>query len=145
MATYERNPALEELAVLEGEWEMRSREFPDAQGTAGFEWLEGGAFLVEHQGVPGSGATWIFGSDDPSKGQTVLYYDTRSATRVYHSTLHDGTWTVWRDAPGFSQRFTGHIDEGGNVIEGAWESAGDGVSWKHDFDLTYRRVRGRPA
>lgn len=144
MAT-QRNSALEELAVLVGEWEFRSPQFPDGRGTVTFEWLEEGAFLVEHQGMPGQGATWIFGSDGPSESQTVLYYDSRSVTRVYHSTLRDGTWRVWRDAPGFWQRFTGHLAEGGDVIEGAWESATDGVSWEHDFDLTFRRVGARPA
>ena len=145
MSTHDRNPGLAELAVLTGEWEMHTPQYPDSVGRAVFDWLEGGAFLREQQGVPGSSATWIFGSDDPSGDQTVLYYDSRGATRVYASSLRDGTWRVWRDAPGFFQRFTGRVVEDGNRIDGAWESAKDGVTWEHDFDLTYTRVGGRTA
>ncbi|MBO0703319.1 MAG: hypothetical protein J2P38_10330 [Candidatus Dormibacteraeota bacterium] len=143
--TYTRNPALEELTVLAGEWELESPQYPDAKGRADFEWLEDGAFLVEHQGHTGQVATWIYGSDGPAEGQTVLYYDSRGITRVYRSTLRDRTWRVWRDAPDFSQRFTGRVAEDGNTIEGAWESATDGVHWEHDFDLTFTRVHERPA
>lgn len=145
MATYERNPGLEELAVLVGEWEIHSPQFPDGVGTASFEWLEGGAFLSEQQGAPDSRATWIFGSNDPAESQTVLYYDSRGITRVYRSTLREGTWRVWREDPHFSQRFTARIGEDGDRIDGAWESAAGGADWEHDFDMTYRRVRGRPA
>lgn len=144
MGAYTRNPGLEELAILVGEWEFRSPQFPAGSGHAVFEWLEDGAFLREHQGVGGSApdATWIFGSDGPAESQTVLYYDSRGITRVYHSTLREGTWKIWRDAPDFSQRFTGRVAEGGKTIEGAWESSTDGVTWKHDFDLAYTRVPG---
>ena len=50
---------------------------------------------------------------------------------------------MWRDAPGFSQRFTGRVSDDGGTINGAWESSTDGVSWTHDFDLMYTRVGGR--
>jgi hypothetical protein len=109
-----------------------------------FEWLDGGAFLVQRSSAPDPApdATLIFGIDDPADSQTVLYYDRRGVSRVYRGSLSEGTWRLWRDAPGFSQRFTGQVAEDGGGISGAWESSSDGVTWEHDFDLTYTRVRG---
>jgi len=53
----------------------------------------------------------------------------------------DGVWKLWRDAPGFSQRFTGTFSDDGRTIKGRWEKSGDGAQWDHDFDLTYTKVR----
>jgi hypothetical protein len=56
--------------------------------------------------------------------------------------LRDGVWKLWRDAPGFSQRFTGTFNADGNTITGSIESSRDGAHWEHDFDLTYSRAAG---
>ena len=55
--------------------------------------------------------------------------------------VRDGVWTIWRDAPGFNQRYIGKIMDGGNTIAGQWEISEDGKSWEVDFDLTYRKVQ----
>jgi hypothetical protein len=68
------------------------------------------------------------------------YYDSRGVARVYQMSLTDGVWKVWRDAPGFSQRFSGTMSPEGTTIEGAWEKSRDGVQWEHDFRLTYTKV-----
>jgi hypothetical protein len=47
---------------------------------------------------------------------------------------------MWRDAPGFSQRFTGTISQDGSSIRAAWQKSPDGSSWEHDFDLIYARL-----
>ena len=52
-------------------------------------------------------------------------------------TLEDGVWKVWRDAPGFNQRYIGKISGDGGTIAGQWEFSEDGKSWDVDFDLTY--------
>ena len=59
-------------------------------------------------------------------------------------TLDDGLWKLWRDEADFSpldfdQRFTGTISTDGQGIDGAWEICRDGESWRHDFDLRYRK------
>lgn len=145
MAEYRLNGALEELKVLVGEWEFGSPQFPGGRGRAAFEWLDGGAFLVQRSQAPDPApdSTWIFGSNDPAEDHTVLYYDQRGVSRVYRASLRDATWRVWRDAPGFSQRFSGRVSDDGGTINGAWESSTDGVSWTHDFDLTYTKVGGQ--
>jgi hypothetical protein len=54
--------------------------------------------------------------------------------------LSDRTWKIWRDFPGFSQRFIGTFNEDGTLITARWEKSTDGSTWEHDFDLTYTRV-----
>jgi len=53
----------------------------------------------------------------------------------------DGVWKLWRDHPGFSQRFTGTFDESGDVITGTFELSRDGTTWERDFDTTYTLLR----
>ena len=52
----------------------------------------------------------------------------------------DNIWKWWRNAPGFSQRYTGTIVDGGNTIIGKGELSKDGSTWEKDLDLTYKRV-----
>jgi hypothetical protein len=68
------------------------------------------------------------------------YYDSRGVARVYQMSLDDGIWKLWREAPGFWQRFTGEISRDGSAIKGAWEGSADGREWKHDFGLDYVKV-----
>ena len=71
----------------------------------------------------------------------MLYFDSRGVSRVYQMSLSDGVWKMWREAPGFSQRFMGTWSSDGRTIRGRWEESGDGSHWEHDFDLTYTKVR----
>jgi hypothetical protein len=73
------------------------------------------------------------------------HFDSRGVARLYAMTLAANVWTLLRDSPDFSpldfsQRFTGALSRDGSVINGRWESSGDGSTWTHDFDLTYRKV-----
>ena len=142
MAQSKPIPALEQLNALVGEWEFGSPQFPGGRGRTVFEWLEGRAYLVQRSYAPEPAptSTWIIGSDESAEGYTALYYDSRGVTRVYQMSLGDGVWKVWRDAPGFWQRFMGTFSDDGRTIKGRWESSGDGSKWEHDFDLTYTKV-----
>jgi hypothetical protein len=140
------NTALQPLSVLVGEWELVGTH-PNLTGTqhghARFDWMEGGAFLmmrwqVSEPGIPS--ATAIFGSDDTKGTFYMLYFDERGVSRLYETTLDDHTWKLWRYAPGFSQRFTGRIEDNGNRIVGVWELSEDDATWKRDLELTYTRV-----
>jgi hypothetical protein len=93
---------------------------------------------ADHAGVPN--ATMIIGRDDSAETYFVLYFDSRDVSRVYQMSLVDGVWKMWREAPGFWQRFTGRFSDDGNTIMASWEKSGDGSNWKHDFDLTYSKV-----
>lgn len=142
------NPVLKPLSVLIGEWDTVGAHplIPDTtlHGRTSFEWLEGGAFLIMHSeidepGIPTGIA--IFGSDDASEAYFMLYFDERGVSRKYSATLDNNVFKWWRDAPGFSQRFTGTIVDGGNTMIGKGELSKDGSSWEKDLELTYTRVK----
>jgi hypothetical protein len=143
----EPNPALKGLDVLVGEWDV-DMSFPaDPSGTvrghATFEWLEEGAYLIMRMGDRAGTSPWslsTIGRDDASGTYTMLYFDWRGVSRIYHMSLEGREWKQWRDAPGFSQRFAGTLSEDGNTITARWEKSFDGATWEHDFDLTYTRV-----
>jgi hypothetical protein len=112
-------------------------------GRVVFEWLPGEQFLVQrwevpHPDVPDGIA--IIGFDSERRVFLQHYFDSRGVARVYEMSLGDGVWRLWRNAPGFSQRFSGTFSEDGNTIEGRWEASTDGSTWEHDFDLMYTRV-----
>jgi hypothetical protein len=108
-----------------------------------FTWLEGRFFLIqrftaEHPAAP-SGIAIIGAGPEPGTF-TQHYYDSRGVARIYQMTLDGGVWKLWREAPGFWQRYTGVISGDGTAITGAWESSADGRRWSHDFGLTYTRT-----
>ena len=70
----------------------------------------------------------------------MLYGDARLVYRVYRMTLADGVWTVWRETPGFQQRYVGRFSDDLATITGGWQSSTDGTTWAPDFDLDYRRA-----
>ena len=145
------NPALDQLALLIGEWdiEITSMSFhPDpaavVRGRSSFDWLEGGAFLIQHSEMPHSDfprSIAVMGPDDAAATYRMLYYDSRGVSRIYRMTFGGGIWTIWRDFPEFSQRFHGTFSEDGRLITAYWEKTSDGSNWERDFDLTYTKVR----
>ena len=150
----ERPASLDRLEALTGQWEMEasfgagyfgpgSPAMTSRSGRTTFEWLEGRFFLlqrftVEHPAAPGGIAVIGAGGEPGTFSQH--YYDSRGVARVYGMSLDGGTCKLWREAPGFWQRFTGVISGDGATITGGWEMSADGQDWKHDFGLTYIRV-----
>jgi hypothetical protein len=154
MTSGTRHPTLDHLAVLVGEWEIEAthRLMPGTviRGRATFEWLEGGVFLIwrahyDHPDIPDSIA--ILSCDDagdlrnPNGGCAVHYFDERGVTRLYTLDAVPGVWRFWRDAPGFSQRFTGTFSADGNAIAGVSELCQDGTTWVEDLPIRYQRIR----
>ncbi|HEY1323318.1 MAG TPA: hypothetical protein VGF32_23875 [Streptosporangiaceae bacterium] len=138
------NPALQQLEAFIGEWRVEVPQFPGQYGRATFEWLEGGAYLRFHADAPepAPSATLIISRDETSDSYTVFHYDSRGVSRVYRMSYGERVWRIWRDAPGFWQRFAGTFSEDGSSITAAWEKSPDGSSWEHDFDLIYTRIAG---
>jgi hypothetical protein len=135
------NPALKNLGRLVGKWDLELA-FPSdpsnkVQAQVTFDWLEGEAFVIEHL----ASSVWIIGPDDSTETYFTLYHDERGVSRVYQMSLNGSTWNLWRNAPGFSQRFEGKFSDDDNTITAHWEKSFDGSTWEHDFDLTYKRVR----
>jgi len=143
-------PQLDLLDVFVGEWRLTSSFSPDPatapRAHTTFDWLSGRRFLVQrwevdHPDAPDGIA--IIGFDAEKEMLLQHYFDSRGVARVYEMTFSEGVWTLERHAapPDFSQRFTGTFGDDDNTIVGRWESASEGSSWEHDFDLTYVRVR----
>ncbi len=71
----------------------------------------------------------------------MMYFDERKVTRKYEVSLQDNVLKWWRNAPGFSQRYTWTITDNGNKIIGKGELSKDGKAWEKDLDLTYTRIK----
>jgi hypothetical protein len=138
---------LERLGPLVGGWSIEA-VFPqlppsDVRGRVAFEWGPGEAFLIQRWEVPipeAPDGVAIVAVDEDSGRLIQHYFDSRGVVRQYEMDLEDGVWSLERLAPGFSQRFSGQFNAAGDTIEGAWELCEDGSSWKHDFDLIYRKL-----
>jgi hypothetical protein len=152
-----RNPMLEHLDALVGEWETEAthQSMPDTvvRGHATFQWLEGGHFMIgrernEHPDFPDSIS--ILGcqvpEDSDGSGETggacsMHTFDSRGYIRVSHLGAEAGVWRFWGDWPGFSVRFTGTFSADGNSIAGLVELNQDGATWEKDLWVTYTRVK----
>ena len=141
------NPALAPLGVLVGTWNTVGTHplIPGTtfHGRTSFEWLEGGAFLlmrseIDEPEIPSGIA--ILGTDDESGACSMLYFDERGVSRRYETTLQDGKWRWWRDAPGLSQRFVGAVAADGQTIVARGEMSRGGGHWEPDLALTYTRA-----
>jgi hypothetical protein len=142
------NPALAPLARLVGDWTTTGTHgmIPDTvlHGRATFEWIEGGAFLkmqtaIDEPRIPTGLA--IIGSDDVLGELTMLYFDERKISRRQQVSMEGDVFRWWRDAPGFSQRYSCTITDDGRTMIGKGELSKDGKTWEKDLDLTYTRVR----
>jgi hypothetical protein len=148
---------LELLGRLVGSWvtEATHPMLPGlvVQGTVEAEWLEGKRFLIhraraEHEDFPDSisvignierdrvGAAQHSGSE---AGLCMQYFDSRGVFRAYDVSIDEAAWRIWRDSPGFSQRYTGTFAPDGDTIVGLWELRQDDADWKKDLQITYRR------
>jgi len=54
-------------------------------------------------------------------------------------TVRSDLWQWWRDTPGFSQRFTAKLVDGGRRMVGQGE-LNRGDRWEPDLQLTYTRI-----
>jgi hypothetical protein len=149
------NPLLSRLNRLVGTWDTVASVNGKvmARGRAMFQWTHDGAFLLERDetvvaddadpiwiaNAPRA-ATQIIGLDDAAERFSVLYADSRRVYRVYQMTLEDDTWTIWRDSPGFNQRFVGTFDPAGTTVTGRYEFSADGSTWTTDFYLDYTKI-----
>jgi hypothetical protein len=125
------------LDVLVGEW-VTEATFPDGvsgTGRTSFEWVLGGAFLLQRATADVDGppeGLMLIGPDEEG-ALTQHYFDSRGVVRRYAMTLEGDAWTLERDGV---QRYLGRLE--GDSIRGAWEWFRDGA-WQHDFEFVYRR------
>ncbi|MEV4757688.1 hypothetical protein AB0J86_21600 [Micromonospora sp. NPDC049559] len=149
----DRNPALARLDVLVGRWTVQPRVEGVGPAWTGFAWRHGGRYLeqvVDVDSIPaGTPRAWrenapfptyaVIGFDDATDEFTMLYADGRGVHRVYRMTFAGREWRIWREAPGFNQRFVGTVTADEASIDARWERSEDGVTWDLDFGLSYVR------
>jgi hypothetical protein len=149
------HPAMARLDPLIGRWTVQPKVEGIGPAWTEFAWQDAGAFLHQFSDAdpvpPTAPQAWrdnapfpvhsVIGLDDTTDEFTVLYADARRVHRVYRMTFADGVWTMWREAPGFNQRFIGTFSADGDTVDARWEMSRDGVTWKVDFELTYVRER----
>jgi hypothetical protein len=141
-----RNPAIEALDVLIGEWTLTLTdswflESRDVQqkGRAVGRWLSD-AFIElesEMEGAP----MWhfVFGRSDANDQIVALYHDPRPTSRLFRMATAGREWTLLREDPDFHQRFVATVSP--DRIGGRWDASEDqGKSWRKDFDLIFERV-----
>ncbi|MET7399770.1 hypothetical protein ABZS66_40450 [Dactylosporangium sp. NPDC005572] len=140
-----RNPAMEALDVLVGQWRVTltdawflgSREVR-RHGRAVGRWL-GEAFVEFDAGLNGEPAWhFVFGRSDSDEQLLALYHDPRPMSRLYRTTFTGGEWVMLREDPDFHQRFVATVTA--DRIEGRWDASQDGGdTWRKDFDLIFER------
>lgn len=149
-----RPASLDRFDALIGEWEMEasfeagyfapdSPAITNRGGRTTFEWLPGRFFLTQrfvsdHPAAPSGIA--IIGPTDEPEILSQHYYDSRGVARVYKTSLDQKIWRVWRESPGFWQRYTGVVSDDSGRIDGAWEGSSNGRDWTRDFGLAYIRL-----
>src|SRR3954462_7859096 len=118
----ERDPRLEPFDALIGTWETEATH-PQFEGVVSgsmtFEWLQGGHVLIQrahndHESFPD--AISVIGAPEIGDGLVLEYFDSRGVRRTYGISLDDGVLRMWRDQPGFDQRFSARL--GGQTFQG---------------------------
>jgi hypothetical protein len=138
-----QSPLMRRLTPLVGNWEVTlgwSKKTHEQVGgpldvrlEANFSWLEQGGVLHYEIGQ----SHWFIGGDEDVHEYPVFYTDTRPISRVYSMSFTRGVWRIWRDSPGFRQRFEGRLLDKGQRIEAHWDKAEGGRAWERDFDLSF--------
>jgi hypothetical protein len=140
----DRDPVLAPLDALIGTWATEATHPMVDEvvlGSATFEWLEGGHFVVlrshnDHALFPD--AISVIGRPESGEGLVMEYFDSRGVRRTYGVSLNDGVLRWWRDSPGFDQRSCAKLgSDTFEVVHQVAETPGD---WRDDLRATYRRA-----
>ena len=141
----ENEPDLRPFEALIGTW-VTEATHPHldgvAPGSATFEWLDGGRFLIQRTSyevaaIPN--AISVIGPPEVGDGLVMEYFDSRGVRRTYRTSIEDGVWRWWRHVPDFAQRFTAVL--AADAFQGHGELARTPGDWNDDLDVSYRRLQ----
>jgi hypothetical protein len=143
MAMTDRDPLLAPFDALIGTWstEAKHRLMDEVvSGSATFEWLEGGHFVVlrshhDHDLLPD--ALSVIGRPESGEGLVLEYFDSRGVRRTYGVSFEDGVMRWSRDQPGFEQRSYAKL--GADEFEFVAQLAETPGEWQDDLRTIYRR------
>lgn len=139
----DRDPTLEPFNALIGSWATEATHpLVDevVPGDVSYEWLEGNQFLIQrshNDHVLFPDAIAVIGIPETGGPPVMEYFDSRGVRRTYGVSLDDGVLRIWREHPGFDQRFSATL--GPEVFEGQWQLAESPGGWRDDLKVTYRR------
>jgi hypothetical protein len=135
-------PDLAGLERLIGRWQITG----GADGTATYEWLEGGYFVIQHveleqhgeriKGIEVIGRERAFDAD-PGEEITSRFYDNQGNTLDYTYEVDGDILTIWGGERGSPAYFKGEFSANGDTIDGAWVYPGGGR-----YDSTMTRIPG---
>jgi hypothetical protein len=139
----ERDPALAPFDALIGTWATEATHpLVDAvvPGQMSLEWLEGGHYLIQrshndHELFPD--AICVIGAPEDGDGLVMEYFDSRGVRRTYGIALEAGVLRIWRDHPGFDQRFSATL--GDERFDGLWQLAETPGDWRDDLAVIFIR------
>ena len=125
------NPDLQALNRLVGTWQLSG----ETDGTATYEWMEGGFFLLQHfdftlhghrvTGMEVIGHAQPFGQT-PSSDIQSRSYDSVGNTLDYIYELEGDTLTIWGGQKGSESYFRGQFNADGTLNTGGWSWPGGG-------------------
>jgi hypothetical protein len=133
------NAALKSLDVMVGTWHLDGREAGtngDITGRLGFEWMDGGFYLVQHVEVDYAGrevrGVEYIGFDVTSKSLRSYFFSNEGPGSFggvaieYVWEIDDGSLTIWGGEVGSPANFKGTFNDDRTTISGRWEWPGGG-------------------
>jgi hypothetical protein len=137
-------PLLEPFNALIGTWATEASH-PSVDvvvpGSTTFEWLEGRHFIVQRSRSDREefpDGISVIGAPESGDGLVMEYFDSRGVRRTYAVALDDHVLRIWRNEPGFDQRFSAPL--GQSSFEGQWQLARTPGDWRNDLTLSFRRL-----
>ena len=131
---------MKQLDRLLGTWEftmLHSAMSGPITGRQQYERVLDGAFVL---------LNWTYHHPDFPDAMALLsddqchYFDVRGIVRVFSLEVNAAGWSMSRLDNDFSQRHTAQF-RGPDVMDSTGEKSDDqGVTWQHDFTMTYRRI-----
>lgn len=129
--TPQPHPDLQPLGRLIGTWRVSG----GAQGTATYDWMDGGHFLVQRvdleqfgqriRGLEVIGHNRDFGAD-PEPDIRSCFYDNLGNTLRYVYEPDGDTLTIWGGEKGSPAFFRGTYSPDGDALDGEWTYPGGG-------------------
>lgn len=128
-------PGMKALDRMVGTWKISG----GASGTATFEWMDGGYFLMQHSAMEFQDrvhkALDIIGyvkgaeAEESEPNITSRSYTDAGHTSDYTYELIDDTLIIWSGSKGSTTFSKSTFSEDGNTLIGAWEWPGGGYQY----------------
>ncbi|MEP6713215.1 MAG: DUF1579 family protein [Ferruginibacter sp.] len=137
--------ALKRLEKLIGKWTISGRSLnakeDDIKGTATFEWILDGFFLL-NKGEMQTGdikiQSWsIIGYDSETDTfPEMVYGNMGSVALSYHWQIKGNEVTHWTKG----SKYTGKFSKGGKLLDGGWRADGAKISPVNTYDATMHKI-----